>query len=183
MTAREAFVEDCFEKYYDFLLKLCRRRVGNNLLYADLVDSCIQDTFLLVYQSYPDLLQHPNPRAWLARTCLNRLLPYAQLQRNRIAHEAFSLDAKDFVLSTFLVDSESLNLLPLLDEIHSLLTEREWLIFKDYFLEGISLADIAHRRQIHTGTVKAVLHTIRKKLEKRRESFWTICKKSCVVSR
>ena len=88
-----------------------------------------------------------------------------------MAHEVFSLDAKDFVLSTFSVDSEPLNLLPLLEEIHSLLTEREWRIFKDYFLEGISLADIAHRRQIRIGTVKAVLHTIRKKVRNKKRDL------------
>ena len=55
MTEKEIFLEDCYRKYYSSILKLCRREVNNNLLYADIIDTCIQDTFLLAYHSYSQI--------------------------------------------------------------------------------------------------------------------------------
>ena len=92
MDAKAKFMEDCYQQNYSFLLNVCRKKVNGNPIYMDLVNDCIQDAFLLAYQSYDSLIHHPNTRAWLTRTCLNRLLPYAKLKRRRLEHEAFSLD-------------------------------------------------------------------------------------------
>ncbi len=170
MTAQEAFIEECYRRYYDFLLKLCRREVGNNRLYADLVDTCIQDTFLLAYQAYPEITQYANLRAWLARTCLNRLLPYAKLQRKRMEHEAFSLDEERirqvFSAINHDTDGDKLDAQMLISKIIQALTEKERLIFEDFFVRGLTIAEIAQQNNLHTGTIKATIHSIRKKAKK-----------------
>ena len=175
MTEQEAFIEDCYRQYYDFLIKLCRCEVGNNRLYADLVDTCIQDTFLLAYQAYPEIKQHANLRAWLARTCLNRLLPYAKLQRKRMEHEAFSLDedtARVMKEPGFPNTGEDkLALLELLEQVQGLLSDQERRIFRDYFVEGLTAPEIARQRNLHTGTVKATIHAIRQKAKKAKKVF------------
>lgn len=82
MTEEENFLEDCYRKYYTSILNLCRREVNHNPLYADVIDTCIQDTFLLAYRSYAQIKDYTNIRAWLVRACLNRLLPYIKLQKS-----------------------------------------------------------------------------------------------------
>ena len=176
MTEQEAFIEDCYRQYYDFLIKLCRREVGNNRLYADLVDTCIQDTFLLAYQAYPEITQHANLRAWLARTCLNRLLPYAKLQRKRMAHEAFSLDedTAGVMKEPGFPDTgeDRLALSELLEQVQGVLSDQERRIFRDYFVEGLTAPEIARQRNLHIGTVKATIHSIRKKAKKSKKVFF-----------
>ena len=174
MTAQEAFIEECYRQYYDFLFKLCRRKIGNNRLYADLVDTCIQDTFLLAYQAYPKITQHVNLRAWLARTCLNRLLPYAKLHRKRMKHEAFSLDEEGagqrLSASDSDIDGDRLDAQMLVGGIIQALTEKERLIFVDFFVEGFTVAEIARQRNLHTGTIKATIHSIRRKAKKAKKT-------------
>lgn len=176
MTEQGTFIEDCYRQYSAFLVRLCRREVGSNRLYADLVDTCIQDTFLLAYQAYPEIKQHANLRAWLARTCLNRLLPYAKLQRKRMEHEAFSLDEDTAGSMNTLgfpdTGDEKLALSELLDQVLGTLSDKERLIFHDYFVEGLTAPEIARQRNLHIGTVKATIHSIRKKAKKTKKVFF-----------
>lgn len=60
MTAKEKFIEDCYQQYYEFLWNLCRKKVACDPNYSDLVNTCIQDTFLLAYQSYDSVVYHEN---------------------------------------------------------------------------------------------------------------------------
>ena len=55
MTEEENFLEDCYRKYYTSILNLCRREVNHNPLYADVIDTCIQDTFCWPIAPMPKL--------------------------------------------------------------------------------------------------------------------------------
>lgn len=177
MTAKEKFIEDCYQQYYSFLWNLCQKKVAGNPCYLDLVNTCIQDTFLLAYQSYDSLVHHNNIRAWLTRTCLNRLLPYAQLQRKRMEHEAYSLDDSqkfklfepfEYSVNETLEDDEAKSFI---NEFIPLLTEQEYSIFSSYFLKGLPIANIATIYGCSIGTIKSTIHRIRKKARKMKNYF------------
>ena len=53
MRPEEEFLEDCYNRYYSFLLNLCRREVSNNLLYVDIIDTCYLGLFRSKYNSSP----------------------------------------------------------------------------------------------------------------------------------
>ena len=42
MTAKEKFIEDCYQQYYEYLWNLCRKKVAYDPNYLDLVNTCIQ---------------------------------------------------------------------------------------------------------------------------------------------
>ena len=172
MTAKEKFIEDCYQQYYEFLWNLCRKKVACDPIYLDLVNTCIQDTFLLAYQSYDSVVHHENIRAWLTRTCLNRLLPYAQLQRKRMEHEAYSLDDPEkqkssepfqYGISEALEDNEATGFI---DEFLPQLSEQERNVFNSYFLEQLPLIHIAAIQDCSIGAIKSTIHRIRKKAKK-----------------
>lgn len=172
MTAKEKFIEDCYQQYYGFLWNLCRKKVACDPNYLDLVNTCIQDTFLLAYQSYDSVVHHENIRAWLTRTCLNRLLPYAQLQRKRMEHEAYSLDDPEkpkssepfeYGISEALEGNEATGFI---DEFLPQLSEQERNVFNSYFLEELPLIHIAAIQDCSIGTIKSTIHRIRKKAKK-----------------
>ena len=180
MTEKESFLEDCYEKYYSSILKLCRREVNNNLLYADIIDTCIQDTFLLAYHSYSQIGDYTNMRSWLVRTCLNRLLPYIKLQRKRQEHEAFSLDDERIQavniaqLQTPLFEAESAT--DKLQEIVSILSPKERMVFHYYFKMGLSADEIASLVHCSPSTIRALIFRIRQKSKK---FFHDVNKSSC----
>lgn len=177
MTAKEKFIEDCYQQYYSFLWNLCQKKVAGNPCYLDLVNTCIQDTFLLAYQSYDSLVHHNNIRAWLTRTCLNRLLPYAQLQRKRMGHEAYSLDDPqklklfdpfEYSFTEALENNEAISFI---NEFLPLLSEQECNIFRSYFLEELPIIHIATIYGCSIGTIKATINRIRKKARKMKNYF------------
>ena len=180
MTEEENFLEDCYRKYYTSILNLCRREVNHNPLYADVIDTCIQDSFLLAYRSYAQIKDYINIRAWLVRACLNRLLPYIKLQRKRQEHEAFSLDdersqiANMAQLHTPLFESESAA--DKLQEIASILSPKEKMVFHYYFKMGLSADEIAPLAHCSPSTIRALIFRIRQKSKK---FFLDVNKSSC----
>lgn len=177
MTIKEKFIEDCYQQYYELLLSICRKKMNNNPIYSDLINSCIQDTFVLAYQLYDDIIEYANIRAWLIRTCMNRLIPYARLLRNRVEHEAFSFDDTDRLRMCELYacyvdeDNERGEVCAFIAAVIQELSRREEIIFRAYFLEGLLLTDIAKQQKCSVGTIKATIYRIRKKAKKVQKSF------------
>lgn len=167
MTEKENFLEDCYRKYYSAIVRLCRCEVNNNSLYADIIDTCIQDTFLLAYHSYPQIGDYTNIRAWLVQTCLNRLLPYVKLQRKRQEHEAFSLDDEHVhtanmpQLQSPVCEAESAA--DKLEQIASILSPKEKMVFHYYFKMGLSADEIASLVHCSPSTIRALIFRIRQK--------------------
>lgn len=95
VSRSEQYIEALYTRHQRFLHALCRQKTGYDRAYDTLIEDCIQETFLLAYQNCEALQAHPNPQAWLARTCLNRLLPYAQQQRRRQSVVALNLESGD----------------------------------------------------------------------------------------
>lgn len=180
MTAKEEFIEDCYQQHYEFLWNVCRKKVDGNPIYLDLVNDCIQDTFLLAYKSYDSLIHHTNVRAWLTRTCLNRLLPYAKLQRKRICHEEGSIDDPSKQMETKLFGCDIGNYedkreaVGFVRELLTQLSQQERSIFDLYFLKGWPLASVAAMRNCSIGTVKGTIHRIRKKAKKVKKVYFAV---------
>ncbi len=178
MNAKEKFIEDCYQQYYGFLWNLCRKKVAGDPNYLDLVNTCIQDTFLLAYQSYDSVVHHENIRAGLTRTSLNRLLPYAKLQRKQMEHVAFSLDdsqkgkTAEPLKYSISEAAESNEAIGFINEFLPQLSEQERFIFNSYFLEKLPLADIAAMRGCSIGTIKSTINRIRKKAKKMKNFLW-----------
>ncbi len=169
MSEKEQFLEDCYRRYYPFLLQLCRREVGGNRLYVDMVDTCIQDTFLLAYRAYEEIKDYDYLRAWLVRTCMNRLIPYVKLQKQRQTHEAFSLDdeqaPRDETLSQS-PDADREDGAEALQALWDSLAPREKVIFHHHFIEGHTPEETAELAHCSPGTVRATVFRIRKKAKK-----------------
>lgn len=174
MTEKEQFLEDCYRQYYPFLLQLCRREVSGNALYVDIIDTCIQDTFLLAYRSYGEIKDCAYLRAWLVRTCMHRLIPYVKLQRKRREQEAFSLDDERMQVDPCLTQPSALPQEDAAETLQTLwdsLAPRERMIFHCHFIEGHSPEETAELAHCSPGTVRATVFHIRKKAKKISEAI------------
>ncbi len=174
MTEKEQFLEDCYRQHYPFLLQLCRREIGENPLYVDVIDTCIQDTFLLAYRAYEEIKDYAYLRAWLVRTCMHRLIPYVKLQRKRREQEAFSLDDERMQEDPCLLQlsaSVQEDAAETLQTLWDSLAPRERMIFHCHFIEGYAPEEIAELAHCSPGTVRATVFHIRKKAKKISEAI------------
>jgi DNA-directed RNA polymerase specialized sigma subunit, sigma24 homolog len=152
------------------LERMCMNKVARDSAHRDLVFNSVQDTFMLAHQSYNELVHHPNIEAWLKTVCNNRLKPYAKRLREAQGH-AISLELLDSnqlrneqdVGERVLFDISTQEMV---DELVSLLSKTEKVIFQLYFIEHNTIEEIAKARNSSTNNVKVVLSHIRTKAKK-----------------
>lgn len=165
---REDFVTRLYIQYESALIKSCRRYVRYDSRYLDLVEDCVQETFLLLFQRYNELQNHPYIGRWLYVTCINKLKNALYKCRVRENRAAFSMDEHpnmpvcdaQTAVERWLEKDASVECI---SRILKTLTAKESEIFEDYFIEGLTAKEIAYRRGITLTSVKSILHKIRLK--------------------
>ena len=168
MTQSEQYIEALYAKYQRFLHTICRQKTGHDRAYDTLIEDCIQETFLLAYRHYDELQSHPNVQAWLVRTCLNRLLPYAKQQRDHQSVVAFPLDHTGVL---FVADESnssdafvrSMDVKAFEATLLTALTAREENVFARYFLRGETMQETAEALGVSMNQVRVDIRHIRQK--------------------
>ena len=168
VSTKEDFVTELFNQYYPMLRTLCWRYVDYDRLFADIVDESILDTFVQAYSSYDHLRSHPNVQGWLIITCLNRLKPRVKQVRNREKHHAFSMDDPHVPQIKLEESWEEGKILQLdardqIDELYTALTETERQVYREHYVQGFTLQEVAHHCHRSLVSVKASLRQIKRK--------------------
>lgn len=168
VSSKEDFVTELFNQYYPMLRTLCWRYVDYDRLFADIVDESILDTFIQAYSSYDHLRSHPNIQGWLIITCLNRLKPRVKQVRNREKHHAFSMDDPHVPQIKLEESWEEETILQLdardqIDELYTALTETERQVYREHYVQGFTLQEVAHHCHRSLVSVKASLRQIKSK--------------------
>lgn len=168
VSTKEDFVTELFNQYYPMLRTLCWRYVDYDRLFADIVDESILDTFIQAYSSYDHLRSHPNVQGWLIITCLNRLKPRVKQVRNREKHHAFSMDDPHVPQIKLEESWEEETVLQLdardqIDELYTALTETERQVYREHYVQGFTLQEVAHHCHRSLVSVKASLRQIKRK--------------------
>lgn len=172
---REAFITALYEENKDLLYAICRKRVGYQAKYYDLIEDCVQETFLLAVDKVETLMNHDNPRGWLIRTCLNRLMTGQRQQhlRQRIVPASLddektnNIDAKSQIDEY--MDSEASR--SFLDHLIESLDDNERAVFNAYFIDQSTMKTIAANRQTTENQVKNLLKRMRRKAKKMLETI------------
>ena len=155
-------------QYETALVKACWRHVHYDPLYLELAEDCVQETFLLLFERYDQLANHPCMGRWLLLTCMHKLDNALYKRHVREKRAAFSMNEYP---ELSLPERQS-NIDRWLDadyaqeciqRVRETLTEKESTVFEDYFLEGLTAAEIAYKRSVTEGSVKSILRKIRKK--------------------
>lgn len=165
VTKQEQYIEALYVKHQLFLQSVCRKKVGNDASYNTLIEDSIQETFLLAYQCYDTLQAHPNVRAWLVKTCLNRLIPHVQQQRRQKNAIAYN----DAVLSVADQNSSMDDFVRTLDverfktKLVTTLTELEIQVFQLYFIDDKTMQETAMELNISMNQIRVAIRRIRQK--------------------
>lgn len=166
---REIFIKKLYDENIVFLSRLCRKRTGYNPAFTNLIDDCIQETFLVALVNYEKLAEHENPRGWLVQTCMYRLMSAMKQERKRAELTALSFEDSSIppylncdTVETYLMQK---NVHSFLAALSSQLTPEESDIFKAYFYNQDTMQAIAEMRGCSENHIKSVIKRIRRKVK------------------
>ena len=167
MEERQAFIEKLYVEHADFLAQLCRKRTGYTPYCKDMIDDCVQETFLKALASYDLLLRHENVRGWLALTCIH-CLQYAFRQEKRqqrimVALLRERITAENSGSNPVEEQQERRETCEDLQLLLSQLSPRERIILVDYFYHQQTMKMVAISQRMTENQVKSVIRRIRRK--------------------
>lgn len=157
MTEEEkAFVEELYEKHYEFLINYAMTQVGNRILAEDLV----QDTFYEAMKGcgIDKIAGSSNSIGWLVNTLKNKLRNYS-----RRASSVDYVEEEDFFINTLTVEGgyETRELYTVLDKIF---TAHEWMLFQMYFIERHSVKEMAELEGISENNFKVRMKRLKDRI-------------------
>lgn len=171
MNAPDGFIDDLLSRYHDTLQKQCAQIVHYDPKYLPMVDDCIQEAYCKAFHNYDSIVHSGNPYAWLVRCCINyfRSKIRQNIRRREIIGTHVSLeqygdveDPKDSLLRWIAKMDASDTLGELLES----LTPLEAAVFHSYYQENLSLKDTAKNNGISTGSARAAVDRIKRKLNR-----------------
>ena len=155
-----AFVK-LIRRYEQPLTTLIRYQIDDE----DHAEDVWQDTLLAVWNNLSQLRDASNVRSWLMQVARNRCRAfYRSKQRRDVPMETYTLDR---IISRY--GNERMRRLEVAREVTNTIemappSQRG--ILKLFYIEGLTIAEIAARQQLPSGTIKRRLHTARQHLRK-----------------
>lgn len=174
--SRNKLLEHLYDQYYDSVFRLCLSIVSYNQQYSPLIEDCIQDAFVKALTHYEEFKDYANPMGWVALTTTNRLKnELRKVQKhNRVS---FSLTPDELESLAFSYEEEEhfINKIEASEQIarlYDMLTERERVVFKEYFVEGKRLREVVDDTGLSMDAVRSGVSRIRKRA--RSKKFFSI---------
>lgn len=166
-TERNQLLNRLFEQHYQDIYKRCLWVVGFDPKYHPLIEDCIQEAFVKAAKHYNDYKDYENPVGWIALTACNTL---RSALRRELRHQQTVLSVEPDALeqaASIPAEADSLfdrqEMIRQLTEIYHMLTEREKLIFHEYFIERKRMREIALDNDLGLGAVRSGIKRIRRR--------------------
>lgn len=166
-TERNELLNQLFEQHYQDIYKRCLWVVGFDPKYHHLIEDCIQEAFTKATDRYNDYKDYENPVGWIVRTACNTLR--SELRRELKQRRTFlelppdqlEMAAAEPAAADSLFDRQEM--IRQLTLIYHLLTEREKLIFHEFFIERKHMREIAQDNDLGLGAVRSGIKRIRRR--------------------
>lgn len=174
-ASREKFLEALFMLHFQALLKHGFPLIGHDKRFIDVVEDCVQESFIAANECYEQLKTHPNVAGWLRITLEHRIRQRMKKER-RIANRnrawddaSFKADVSDEdEFAGFLHNEECKQLV---EQALSELKEKERDLVVQYYFKGKSVREISILHHTSQSVIKVQLHRIRKKIKRILENF------------
>lgn len=144
--------EAAFEAGYGPLVRSLTVICGDREMAAD----CVQDAFVKAYTRWRKISRYDQPLAWVRRVAINRLRDHGR-KKVRGERAMARLGAEDAV---FDAEPESMDLAAVLGQ----LPQQQRIAAALFYVEELSVAEIAESMGLSAGAVKYHLHAARDRL-------------------
>jgi len=145
--------EEFFVSTYGGLLRTLTAVTGN----AEMAADALQDAYQRAFVRWSKISRYDAPAAWVRRVAINRSRDLARSDSRRRANEERAADPELVVDEEVDVDNELLSLL-------RPLPERQRTAMALFYLDALSIDQVAEAMNISTGAVKYHLNQGREKL-------------------
>lgn len=172
----QAWFEEIYNRYADFLYRVGRRFLNSNDD-EDILYDAIQESFLALWDKREQLIHHPNIGGWLVEAVKFRILGGRSKTTRRSAHHAFSLDDENALP---MMDLDSLSpeqnavLVGHIEQLTAILGEENAKLFLAYTLDRRSAQELAAQYSISESCVWMRISRLKKKLSAHPELFYLL---------
>lgn len=173
----EAFYELLCTKYFNQIYYYCKSLVKGQEQFIDFVEECTQDTFLAARKQITKLRDHPNIEGWLYTTARNLINSSYRSMYIKKRHEVSIDDTIANTLSEPDTEFEKLfddaiDLDKLSAEILRKLNTNEYDLYIDYFVNNISVSDLATKYDISVTATTTRIYRLKKKIKSIAHSYF-----------
>ena len=182
VLAVESWIEEAYHQHYSFLYIVGLHYLrGRSAQILGLEDS-IQTVFMLMIKKRKKLETHPNIKGWLIVALRRELCARSGKERTGRKHLAFSLDDdKEFQKNNALMDNlHDPELFCLnacqekIDMIEKLIGKENTDILMQYYVEGVSLSELARQKYTKETALKMRIFRLKEKIRSHSELFLLI---------
>jgi len=150
-----------YDKIYLFVGKGCRDR--------DFVEDVVQETFYEAYRKMDILMEHPNQIGWLYETAKNK-----KMKLGKKKDEFYLLEGEYGNLKEEKAEGEEYGEVELAETIKASVSEKEYEMLRDYYLNGYSSVEVADKYGIDRGVIRMRMSRLKRKLKEDLVVGWLV---------
>ena len=154
--AKDKFLKELMEATYEKIYMFIDRRQADK----DFVEDVVQETFLEAYRKAESLMEHPNPLGWLYVTARNKMLKLSSRKKDI----CFFAVGDTAYLDNLMKEDEQYGEIELEESIKTTVSEKEYEMLRDYYLNGYSSEEMAEKYGMESGNVRMRVSRLKKKL-------------------
>ena len=149
---RDRGFDETFKNAYQPLVRSLTVAAGDREVAAD----CVQEAFCRAYARWRRISRYDDPVAWIRRVALNLLIDHER-RRGRGARAVERLGPTEVVWQP---DPPAIDLA----ELFAQLPPQRRIAAALFYVDGLSVEEVAHSMKLSTGAVKYHLHEAREQL-------------------
>ncbi len=134
--------------------------VGKNCSDREFVEDVVQETFYEAYRKMDILLEHPNQIGWLYETAKYKRMKLGK-QRSDIQESEVEYDE----LKGDKTGDEEYGEFELAETIKTSVSEKEYEMLRDYYLNGYSSVEVADKYGVDRGVIRMRMSRLKRKLK------------------
>ena len=167
-SQEEQMLNDMHHEYFDDLVLWCRNYVRFDSELLQYAEDWVQEAFFRAIKDTINFTTHENKKGWLTTTCKHIASSALKMRVVRDKHIIYYIDSPNAPpiegTSGRIEDWENNEEgRAAICKVVSLLTKNEADVFNDYFLEGLSQAEIAIKRGKSLVAIRSTIRRIRRK--------------------
>lgn len=162
---KDRFFDELMKKTYDKIYIF----VGRGCKDREFVEDVVQETFYEAYRKAEILMEHPNQIGWLYNTAKNKRLK--MWEKKKDLYLAYQEYAKEEVADRIEHGYEEIELA---ETIKASVSEKEYDMLCDYYLNGYSSVEVAEKYGVDRGGIRMRMSRLRRRLKEDIVVGWCI---------
>lgn len=157
-STKDKFLKELMEATYDKIYTFIDRRQKDK----GFVEDAVQETFLEAYRKADILMEHPNQLGWLYITARNKMLKMNSLKKEYCVYG----EKQAVCLENIEDEEEHYGEIELRESIKATVSEKEYQMLRDYYLNGYNSEEMAEKYGMEQGNIRMRVSRLKKKLRK-----------------